>query len=189
MPKTHPRALGLAWPRIILLVGLALALCGQAEAALFETEGRDIRAEIQAARDEGRRLVIFLELPDCPDCREMKRAVLADAQAMADFGRDYRTIRIDLASAAPLVDARGNASTPQAIAEEWRVFATPSFVFLAPDGSFEYRHTGALARPSDLLSLGRFVLRAIYETRPFASYLAAQGVLPSPASHASSVAH
>jgi protein SCO1/2 len=161
------------WPKIALTL-LALAFCGQAAAALFAAEGRDLRAEIQAAKREGRRLAVFLELPDCPDCLEMKRGVFADPRVAANFGRNYRTVHVDLASASPIVDAEGKVCTPQELAEQLRVFATPSFVFFAADGSLEYRHTGALTRPSDFLRLGRFVARAIYETQPFADYLATQ---------------
>jgi protein SCO1/2 len=174
-----------AWIALTLLV---LAFPARAPAALFDAEGKDIRAEIQAAGREGRRLVVFFELPDCANCLEMKRRVFSDRQVEADFGQSYRTVRINLASASPILDAQGEARTPQELAEQLRVFATPSFAFFAADGSLEYRHTGALERPSDFLRLGRFVARAIYEAQPFSDYLASSdhSSHPSHTSHSSS---
>ncbi|MDR2450528.1 MAG: thioredoxin fold domain-containing protein [Candidatus Accumulibacter sp.] len=149
----------------------ALVFPAHAAAALFAAEGRDIRAEIEAARLEGRRLAVVFELPDCANCLKMKREVFSDQRAETDFGRAYRTVRIDLASVSPITDARGEVRTPQEFAQGLGLFATPSFAFFASDGSLEYRHAGGLASPSDLMRLGRFVAEALYEERPFSDYL------------------
>jgi thioredoxin-related protein len=148
----------------------ALVFSASACAALFSSEARDIRAELEAARGEGRRLVIFFELPDCPRCLEMKRRVFADPDVERQFSRDYRAVRIDLASASPVADARGTARPAQELAEQWRIYGAPSFAFFAADGGLEYRFTGSLADPSDFLRLGRFVFRADYENQPFSDY-------------------
>ncbi|MDR1463320.1 MAG: thioredoxin fold domain-containing protein [Azoarcus sp.] len=155
----------------IALAFFALAISGQAPAALFAAEGEDIRAEIRAAGLEGRRLAVVFDLPDCATCLKMKREVFADRRVETDFGRLYRTVRIDLSSASPVTDARGEARTPQEFARELGLFATPSFAFFDADGSLEYRHTGGLNDPSDLLRLGQFVAGAIYEEQPFSDYL------------------
>jgi thioredoxin-related protein len=153
----------------------ALVFSASAGAALFSGEASDIRAELEAARGEGRRLVIFFELPDCPHCLEMKHRVFADPDVERQFSRDYRAVRIDLASASPVADAQGATRTAQELAERWRIYGAPSFAFFAADGSLEYRFTGSLANPSDFLRLGRFVFRADYENQPFSDY---QPLLP-----------
>jgi thioredoxin-related protein len=149
----------------------ALVLSGSACAALFSGEAGDLRAELAAARGEGRRLVIFFELPDCPRCLEMKRRVFADPDVEREFARDYRAVRIDLAATFPLTDARGVARLAREIAGQWRIYGAPSFAFFAADGSLEYLFSGSLADPADFLRLGRFVYRAEYENQPFSDYL------------------
>jgi thioredoxin-related protein len=149
----------------------ALVFSASAGAALFSSEASDIRAELEAARGEGRRLAIFFELPDCPRCLEMKRRVFADPDVERQFGRDYRAVRIDLAAATPVADEQGAARTARELAERWRIYGAPSFVFFAADGSLEYRFAGSLADPADFLRLGRFVFQADYENRPFSDYL------------------
>ncbi|MDR0577349.1 MAG: thioredoxin fold domain-containing protein [Candidatus Accumulibacter sp.] len=156
------------------LVFLALAFSAPAWAALFDAEAADLQAEIRAAGREGRRLAVFFELPDCPDCLEMKRRVFSDPAVEERFGRRYRTRRIGLVSTVPVVDAGGERRAPAELAERWRVFAAPSFVFFDSGGRVEYRHTGSLARPADFLALGRFVSEAIYEEQPFSDYLRAR---------------
>ena len=140
---------------------------GAALAALFSAESRDLAAELQAARDEGRRLAVFFELPDCPNCLKMKREVFSDRKAEEDFGRVYRTVRVNLASPVAVVDAQGQKRSALEIAEAFRIYAAPSFAFFARDGSLEYRYSGELPRASELLRLGRHVSEALYEEGPF----------------------
>jgi thioredoxin-related protein len=155
----------------LALALLALAFSAPALAALFGVEAVDLQAEIRAAGREGRRLVIFFELPGCPECLKMKRHVFQDPGVEKEFERRYLTRRIDLASTVPIADARARRRAPAELAGQWRIFAAPSFVFLDADGNVEYRHTGSLTRPADFSLLGRFVSEAIYEEQPFSDYL------------------
>ena len=136
-------------------------------AALFSAESCDLAAELRAARNEGRRLAVFFELPDCPNCLKMKREVFSDREAEKHFSRVYRTVRINLASPVAVVDAQGQKRSALEIAEAFRIHAAPSFAFFARDGSLEYRYSGELPRASELLRLGRHVSEALYEEGPF----------------------
>ncbi|MDR2113304.1 MAG: thioredoxin fold domain-containing protein [Candidatus Accumulibacter sp.] len=149
----------------------AFAFSAPAPAALFDADAADLQAEIRAAGREGRRLAVFFELPGCPECGKMKRLVFPDPGVEERFGRAYLTRRIDLASAAPIVDADGRRRAPAELAERLRIFAAPAFVFFDAGGLPEYRHVGSLTRPADFALLGRFVAEAIYENRPFSDYL------------------
>jgi protein SCO1/2 len=150
---------------------LALAFSASAFAALFSREARDIHAELDAARRENRRLVIFFELPDCPGCLEMKRQVFSSVGVEKEFERAYRGVRVDLGSASLILDAQGVARAVRDIAGQWRIHGAPSFAFFSADGQLEYRFTGALTHPADFLRLGRYVAEADYEERPFSDYL------------------
>jgi thioredoxin-related protein len=154
---------------ILFAVG-AFVFSGTALAALFSVEGKDISSELQAAKREGRRLAIFFELADCPECLKMKRHVFSNHRVEKQFGRYYRTARIDLASPDNIVDAQGKQTHPQGIAQQLQIFGAPSFAFFSRDGTLEYRHTGSLTTPSDFIRLGRFVANAVYEKQPFSVY-------------------
>jgi protein SCO1/2 len=151
---------------------LFIVFSSAARAALFDVETRDLAAELSAAKSEGRRLAVFFELPDCPNCLKMKRDVFSDPRAEKRFGRIYRAVRINLASPLPIIDARGQKSAALEIAESYRIYAAPSFAFFDREGGLEYRHTGAFSRASDFLRLVRYVSEAVYEKHPFQDYKA-----------------
>lgn len=137
----------------------------------------DLAREAAAARAEGKRLVLYFELPDCPGCARMKREVFPDPRVRADFGRRYRTVRVALpgesgALGATLTDPQGQRVGASQLADRYRVLGTPAFVFF--DGAdFLYRHVGPLDA-TDFRALGRFVDTAAYEREPFAEYRAKQ---------------
>ncbi|QEL64625.1 protein SCO1/2 [Oryzomicrobium terrae] len=132
----------------------------------------DLAREAAAAKAEGKRLALYFELPDCPGCARMKREVFPNAAVLADFGRRYRTIKVDLAErdghSAPLVDPQGQRTSAAQLADRYRVLGTPGFLFFdGPD--FRYRHVGPLDAV-DFRALGRFVTAGAFEQQPFADY-------------------
>lgn len=167
-----------------VVAALLLGAAGPAAAALFSADAVDLAAELKSAAREKRGLAVYFELPDCSGCRDMKRHVFSDARTERNFGRRYRTLRVDLASGAELVDTDGRRRTPQALAERLRIAGTPAFAFFERDGGLRYRHVGALPDPADFVSLGRFVAEAAYDAQPFAEYRRRRGgalhAAPSP---------
>ncbi|MDR2364434.1 MAG: thioredoxin fold domain-containing protein [Zoogloeaceae bacterium] len=153
---------------------IALAVCaflapGAVTAAIFSIPATDLPAEVKAAKAEGRRLLVFFELSDCPECRTMEREVFSDRRVQRQFDRLYRTARIAVDTKGAIVDLDGEARAPLEIARKLTVYATPSFAFFLPDGTLEYRHTGNLSA-DEFLRLGQFVFGAIYEEQSFADY-------------------
>ncbi|MDR1163863.1 MAG: thioredoxin family protein [Candidatus Accumulibacter sp.] len=155
------------YARILSLAFFVFFTSAPAFAALFGVEARDLAAEVRHARAEGRRLVVFFELPDCPNCLKMKREVFSSPQAEKDFGRVYRGVRVNLASPLPLVDTRGDRRSAPEVAEALHILGAPSFAFFDRDGSLEYRYTGEFLRVPEFLRLVRYVSEARYEERPF----------------------
>ena len=158
--------------RVLLAVATTLALTAScpAAAALFSLDAQNLASELKTAEREGRRLAVYFELPDCSGCRDMKQHVFSERRAEREFGRQYRTLRIDLASSASIVDTDGQRSTPEVLAQRLRIAGTPAFAFFDRDGALTYRHVGALPDPADFIRLGRFVNEAAYENQPFAEY-------------------
>lgn len=157
-----------ARPRLaaLLLASLLAAGAGPASAALFERETRDLRAETRSATDSGRKLAVFLTMPDCPGCREMEHEVFHDAATEKDFGARFATVRVDIAQESVLVLPDGETTTPGQWARRLRALGTPSFVFLDGQGEILYRHTGVLDADG-FRQLSDFVASEEYENRPF----------------------
>jgi protein SCO1/2 len=151
----------------LAFVLFAFLASGTATAEIFSRSATNLPAELKAARDEGRGLLVFFELSDCPECRTMEREVFSEPRVRAQFDRLYRTVRITVDTESAIVDMDGKARAPLEIAQKLAIFATPSFAFFMPDGTPEYCHTGNLSA-DEFLRLGRFVSDARYETRSFA---------------------
>ena len=167
------RATVAAWLR--LGSGLALGLwVGVAHAVLFERSVDDLQREIRAAGADGKQLAVVLSLPDCPGCLEMEKTVYRDMHTQRVIERRFRTVHLDLARSEPITDSKGRATTAADLAKGLRAFGTPSFVFFAVDGSLLYRYSGTLDR-AGLRRLADYVVRAKYETVPFASRGTARG--------------
>ncbi|MFZ4538675.1 SCO family protein [Propionivibrio sp.] len=143
---------------------------GPAFAALFSADGLDLAAELKRAEGDGRHLAVYFELPDCSGCRDMKQHVFSERRAERDFGRQFRTVRVDLAATGAIVDTDSKRITPVALAQRLRIVGTPAFAFFGSNGALNYRHVGSLPVPDDFVSLGRFVSEAAYENEPFAEY-------------------
>lgn len=156
--------------RVAAVAALLLGASGPAAATLFSHDGQNLAAELKSAQREGRRLAVYFELPDCSGCREMKQHVFSERRAERNFGRQFRTVRIDLAATGDIFDTDGKRRTPEALAQRLRIAGTPAFAFFERDGALAYRHVGALPAPADFIRLGRFVASAAYENQPFAEY-------------------
>jgi protein SCO1/2 len=161
---------------IAKLAGMAvmstlLFLAAPAHAVLFANTAQNLSNELKAANNEGRRLVVYFELPTCVGCRDMKLHVFPDPHTDRDFGRQFRTVHIDLATITTLVDTYGKPSSAKQLALRWGISGTPAFAFFDRDGALAYRHSGLIAKPVDFVRLGQFVLNEAFDTQPFGEYL------------------
>ena len=154
--------------RLITFWLLALSTLGAAAAPapLFARITADLQAEARAAARQGQLLAVFLTLPDCPGCREMERSVHADPATVKAIGRQFRSVRLDIAGEAPITDARGETTTPGQLAQRLRAVATPSYAFFDGRGQVRYRYTGTLDT-TGFRQLATYVARGDYEHRPF----------------------
>jgi protein SCO1/2 len=171
------RRLGACWQiakfRMFSITGLALLglFCLPAQAALFSISGKDLSGELQFANAEKRGLVLYFELPNCTGCREMKLRVFPQPHVERTFGRQFRTVRIDLGRNTALINTDGKSTTSAQLAQRLGVTGTPAFAFFDPQGRLLYRHSGVLLRGAEFIRLGQFVAQAAYDEKPFGEYL------------------
>lgn len=170
-------------------LGIGLSgLFSQADAALFERTSADLQKEVRAAGQDGKQLAIFLTLADCPNCLEMERTVHTNGALEQAFSRQFRSVRLDISDAAPLIAPSGKSSSAADLARSLHALATPSFAFFDQDGQVLYRYTGTLD-VAGLRSLGRYVAKAEYEKRPFVPPRRAAGAKPARHTPAPDIAH
>jgi protein SCO1/2 len=137
-----------------------------AHAALFTGTTADLQAEAKAAARQHKLLAVFLTMPDCPGCLDMERHVHPDPATEKAFGKRFRTVQLDILQHQPLIDAKGQTTTPAQLAQRLRAIATPSYIFFDAQGQLLYRYTGTLDKTA-FRQLGDYVTKGEYENRPF----------------------
>ena len=146
---------------------LTAGIASLSHAALFSGTTSDLQAEAQAAGRQHKLLAVFLTMPDCPGCLDMERHVHPDPTTEKAFGQRFRTVQLDIVQHQPLIDAKGQTTTPSELAQRLRAIATPSYVFFDANGHVLYRYTGTLDKGA-FRQLGDYVASGKYETQPFA---------------------
>jgi protein SCO1/2 len=81
-------------------------------------------------------------------CRDMKLHVFPNPQTERGFGNRFRTVRIDLATTAALIDTDGKTSFPKQLAQRLGITGTPA-PFFDHRGGLNYRHSGLISKPLD----------------------------------------
>ena len=147
----------------ILLLGLSLVLPAAAAEFLSLSLDNDLLAEIEDARDEGKRLVVMFEQEACPWCLKMRERVFSEPRVAAYFSRHFVMLQSDIRGDLEMVAPDGEAMTQKEFARRQRVRATPVFLFFDLEGKGVVRVTGF--QDSDtFLATGRYVVDEIYKT-------------------------
>jgi thioredoxin-related protein len=129
-----------------------------------------LREDLDEARAQGRHVMLFLHLDECPYCERMLRESFARGENHDFMRRHFDVIAINVRGAMEVTWVDGSASTEQALARRLKVFGTPTLVFFGMEGSVAlqlsgYRDPGALRRALEYVQ-GRH-----YRAQPFAAWL------------------
>lgn len=161
---------------LIMLV-LAAAQARAADAArFFDATVGDYRQELQDARKQGKRGVLLMfEMDDCPYCKRMRETVLNKPEVQEYFHRHFLVFTVDALGNQPIQDFAGRDTREKDFAREFRVRATPTFVFVDLDGRRVASYEGATRDEREFMTLGRYVAEGHYRTGSFEKYRAAPG--------------
>ncbi len=141
------------------------------ETYFFQPKLGDFKAELETAKKEGKKgIFLFFEMEDCPWCARMKATIL-NQSAVQDFYRaHYLIYSVDVKGDVAMVDFTGKTTTEKAFALENRVRATPTMLFVDPNGKIITRFTGPTRSADEMMLLGRYVLNDDYKQMPFTKY-------------------
>jgi thioredoxin-related protein len=132
----------------------------------------DLRSELAEAKASGRKgVVVMYHFDACPYCQRMKRDVLSRREVQDWYSREFVVLAIDTRGAQPITGTDGKVRPENEHARALGVKFTPTFDFLAVDGTRLYRHVGGLYEPAEFLLLGRYVADDAYRTQSFAEYV------------------
>ena len=155
---------------------VALALWPGPAAAGFTVESldNDFPAEIAAAAEEGKRLVIFFHQLYCPYCDKMRTRVHPDPKVDAYFSKNFVMIECNIRGDLEVVTPSGKETTEKAFARKIRVRGTPVFIFYDKEGKPVLRTTGYLDVDRFYLA-GKYVAEQVYkQDKSFYRYIQEQ---------------
>lgn len=137
----------------------------------FQPKFGDFKAELQAAREQGKKgIFLFFEMDDCPFCERMKSTILNQSDVQDAYRAQFLLYPIDVNGDTQMTDFEGKHTTEKAFALTNRVRATPTMLFFDLDGKLVTRHTGPTKDKAEFLLLGKYVAEGIYATEPFTKY-------------------
>jgi len=163
---------GLQRAAAALLVALA---CLPAAAADWEkffvpTLG-DLRAEAADAKAAGRKgVMLMFHFDACPFCKRMKDEVLHRREVQQHFQKHFAAVAIDTRGDLPITGFDGRTLPEKDFARALGIRATPSFLFLAPDGTRLVLHSGGIFDPAEFMLLADYVASGAYRGESFAVY-------------------
>ena len=98
----------------------------------FSLTFKDVAEDIEAANEEGKRLVLIFEQRGCIYCAKMHEEILSDPEVTDYLKANYKIVQINMFGDEEVVDLDGDVITEKTAARKWGFVFTPTMVFL-PD--------------------------------------------------------
>lgn len=98
----------------------------------FAVTFKDIREDMQTARDAGKRLVLIVEQSGCIYCRKLHEEVLSDPEVRDYIKANYMVVQFNMFGDEEVTDLDGTVATEKQTARRWGLVFTPTIIFL-PD--------------------------------------------------------
>jgi hypothetical protein len=96
----------------------------------FALTFRDVAEDIEAAREEGKRLVMIFEQRGCIYCAQMHEKILSDPE-VADFIKaNFKVVQYNMFGDEEVTDLDGDVLTEKTAARKWGYVFTPTMMFL-----------------------------------------------------------
>jgi thioredoxin-related protein len=103
----------------------------------FSLTFKDVAEDIEAAADEGKRLVLIFEQRGCIYCRAMHEKILSDPEVSDFIKANFKVVQYNMFGDEEVTDLDGDVLTEKTAARKWGYVFTPTIVFLpeeAPEG-------------------------------------------------------
>ncbi len=143
----------------------------------FSKSFLSFKEDVAEARAQGKHLMLFLHLEECPYCVKMLKENFVDGDRRDRIQKHFDVIGVDIRGARELVWVDGSSYTEQSLAAHLKVNATPAMVFFDLDGNKVlqlngYREPRAFGQALDYVQTQR------YRHESLAAYLARQDKPP-----------
>ncbi len=143
----------------------------------FKSSFLDFRSEVAEARQQGKHVMAFLHLDECPYCARMLKESFVSGENRDFMEKHFDVIGINVQGNLEVNWIDGATYTERALSRRLEVFATPTIVFLDPDAKSVLQLVG-YRDPQTLRHALDYVQGKHYGSQPFAAYVAARNQPP-----------
>lgn len=135
--------------RAILIAFVTVAALAQAQAQAevgedglhktpwFSITFKDLAEDVEAARENGKRLALIFEQRGCIYCQQLHEKVFSDPEVSQYIQDNYVVVQFNLFGDEEVTDFDGEALPEKEMARRWGVVFTPTILFMperAPEG-------------------------------------------------------
>lgn len=138
--------------------------------AWFKSSFMDIAEDIEEARDDGKRLVIYFYQDGCPYCAKLIRENFSDVGLLAQLRSNFDLVAVNMFGDVEITDTDGEVLSEKAFARKHEVQFTPSLVFFDSDGSQKIRLSGYRSIPK-FRTVMDYVVDESTGGKPFSDYM------------------
>jgi len=139
----------------------------------FKSSFLHFRDDVEEARQQGRHVMVFLHLDQCPYCARMLQENFVSGETRDFVQKHFDVIGINIRGGAEVLWIDGATYSERALAGQLKAFATPTIVFLDLDGNKLLQLTG-YRDPRALRHALEYVQSKSYRSQTFTAYLAAR---------------
>lgn len=136
----------------------------------FKASLLDFKEDVEEARRQGRHVMVFLHLDECPYCERMLRESFVRGDTHDFMRRHFDVVAINVRGAMEVSWIDGATYTEQALARKLKVFGTPTIVFLGHDGDMVLK-TAGYRDPGALRAALEYVQGRHYRAQAFPAWL------------------
>lgn len=131
------------------IIGLLFSLCvvafyGPATAVEMGEDGlhkqpwfavtfKDVREDMEAAKAEGKRLVVLVEQRGCGYCKKLHETVLSDQEVADYINGHFKVVQYNMFGDEEVTDLDGEKLTEKQAVRKWGLNFTPTVMFLPDD--------------------------------------------------------
>jgi len=135
----------------------------------FKQSFLDFREDVEEARKQGKHVMVFMHLDECPYCARMLKESFVEGENRAFLEQHFDVIAVNVRGSTEVTWTDGVKYTERTLTRHLRSYGTPTIVLLDPQGKIVLKLTG-YRDPHTLRVALEYVRSGSYRDRPYADY-------------------
>lgn len=128
----------------------------------FSVTFKDVKEDILAAKEAGKRLAIIVEQRGCIYCKKMHETVFSDPEVSKYISDNFLVVQFNMFGDEEVIDLDGKTLTEKTAARRWGLAFTPTVMFLPenPDDKKTAKDAAVALMPG---AFGRFTTLHMFQ--------------------------